>query len=308
MNHTRWCKKIQKLFFCGLLCCMGCHPNANKQEITDPTETYSIIKADSNSGITIVSETENNPMKVRGFIDNYTIPETNYYEKRSKFYNLLDNLKLLSTKQEEMPYNEVDSLNYMAIHYLKDLLKDKQSLQSPIRHNLLKTSISPDKKLKVYSWNENIGFETNSYINVYQYHWKDGDTKAFFNKDINSDNELNISSGQIEKMYLLTSANETPALYLHIISGIQGSNYYKGVTMIKVTEDTMYFDQPLLKEETNNFNSIVLHYQKQNPLQISYDKSSKKLTVQKHITIEDKDSLQISKYLFDGTCFEKIEE
>ena len=293
--------------FCGLLLCFGCH-SSKEETVEDPTTTYSIIKADSNSGITIVSETGNNPMKVREFIDNYPIPESSYRDKQRKLYAMLDQLKQYATSQDAAVYDEVDSLNYMAIHYLKNLLSDKQSLQYPIRHSLLKTSTSTDKKLKVYAWNENIGFETHSFINVYQYRWSNGNLKSFFNKEIDSDDELNISTGSIEELILLPTVDNDGARYLQLTSGMQGSNCYKGVALLKVSEDSLFFDQPMLHEEENAHNSMVFHYPQNTILEINYLAKKQQLSIRKNIHTEEGDSTQTLRYTFNGTCFQPTED
>ncbi len=293
--------------FCVLMACAGCH-SSQQEEITDPVTTYSIIKTDSSSGIAIVSETASNPMKVRAFIDQYPIPEQSYTEKRRKFYELLDRLSLLSQNKDTLAYNEVDSLNYMAIHYLTNLLEDKLSLTSPIRHRALKINSSTDKRLNIYSWNENIGYETYSYINVFQYRCDDRQLKASFNKEINSDNELNISSGKIEKICMLPSSGQSEQYYLLLISGTQGSNGYKGAGLLLLDNDTLLFDQPLLGPQAGSPNSLVFHYQQEKEVRMWYDSKKKQLHIgQLHTKEGDTDTLSQA-YRFEQNHFQAVTE
>ena len=59
-------------------------------------------------------------------------------------------LELLFTFSEHNIYNIVDSLNYMAAHYLRNILEDPKSVKSSIKHKMLTITTSADKNLRVF--------------------------------------------------------------------------------------------------------------------------------------------------------------
>ena len=78
--------------------------------------------------------------------------------------------------------------------------------------------------------------------------------------------------------------------------------------MIRVTPDTLLFDQPLTKDPDISQNSMVYHYLQPNSLQINYNTKQQNLTIRENFASGEKDSVLDLEYHFDGTFFQKITE
>ncbi|MBO4282693.1 MAG: hypothetical protein J5873_05825 [Bacteroidales bacterium] len=242
--------------------------------IEDPTTTYSIIKSDSGSGIDVISKTGNNPLKVRESIRSYQLPETTFPARRDKFYSLLQQLKQRTAQGEGTNYEEVDSLNYLAIHYLKHLLSDPKSLKYSLRHPMLRTVTSQDKRLKIYAWDENIAPGHQSYINVFQYRRYDDSLEVAFNGDIDNANELYFHTARIESIHDV-QRTDTSALYVAAFSGSQGSEHlYRGFGSIRIRNGRFDFDYPLFERQSN---CLLLHYTEADIVRNSYTPKTREL-------------------------------
>ncbi len=300
---NRYIYRIFYLTLSAILLLDSCHRKQDEFALDDPTQTYSIIQSDSNSGIDIVSDCNNNPMKVRSFIDNYEIPETTYAARKSKFCSLLDELKRRMNAKDSA-YDEIDSLNYMAIHYLQNLLSDPQSLRSPIRHSILKSIVSNDGKMRVYSWNENISRSMSSYINIFQYQQANGQVRAFFNKNVESDSEMEFTCGKMEKAYRIRTENDSLKLYLFCFSGIGGNeNFYKGAGCIRVDGDSLDFDYPAFKKKKNARQSLLFRYQMNDKATLEYKPENQVLSLTKISLYENATDTARLRLQFEKTGF-----
>ncbi len=242
--------------------------------IEDPITTYSIIKSDSGSGIDVVSKTGNNPLKVRESIRTYQLPEQSFSARRDKFYSLLQQLKQQTTQGEGIRYEEVDSLNYLAIHYLKHLLEDPKSLKYGLRHPMLRTLASQDGRLKVYAWDENIAPGHQSYINVFQYRRADDSLEVSFNEEIDNANELYFHTACMEKIHDV-QYTDSAALYLMAFSGSQGSGHlYQGFGCICLRNGHFDFSYPLFGRQAN---CLLQHYTENDIFRKSYAPRTKQL-------------------------------
>lgn len=276
-------------------------PKDRDNAIEDPITTYSIVKYDSSNGITTIS-VANNPLKVRECIKSYQIPENTFYEKRSKIYNLFDRLKHLTLARDSDIYDEVDSLNYLTIHYLKDILQDAKSIKYPLRHPMLTLVTSPDKNLRIYSWNENIGLSLKSYINVYQYQDANDSIITGFNEDIDSENELDCYSGKVCKINEISTENDSVKLYLLQFNGDMGNGkYYKGANVLKIGFDGFDFDYPSFDGSHHK----ILRYDKNDILKFNYIPNKAVLKIF-FINNKDEENDTISlTYKFDGRKFQE---
>ena len=303
MQHYR-----QKLFCyiavilaCELSACSRTESNAATEEMTDPTTTYSIVRSDSSNGIEIIGNGGNNPLKVREAIRNYVISEKNFTAKRAKLYSLLNQLDKY-THADSVNYNEVDSLNYLSIHYLEDLLQNPQSITSGIRHKMLHISISPDKCLRIYSWNENISPKWESYINIYQYRRQDGSLTVAFNEEENRLHDASdFRSGKTDKITHLFAKGDSCDLYLIQFSGCQGKEHlFKGVGCIGISPEGLLFNHPAFDAKIP---SISLHYPANGSATIVYDSRKRRLQLQRIQPKQLQEDTLMRTYLYNGKHF-----
>lgn len=271
-----------------------------EDDMTDPTATYSIVRADSSSGIEIIGNGGSNPLKVREAIRNYVIPESSFTEKRDKLYSLLDRLEACA-HADSVCYGEVDSLNYLSIHYLENLLKDPQSLKSGIRHKMLQLLVSPDKCLRIYSWNENISPEWVSCINVFQYSRKDKSLEVAFNGEDSRHDACDFRSGKAEKIIHLYAAGDSSDLYLIQYSGCQGGEHrFKGVGCVEIGPEGIAFNAPVFNAKTS---SISLHYAENGSASIAYDGRKRSLKLLRIQPKQERTDTFDRTYLYDGKHF-----
>ena len=227
--------------------------SSNKNGIDDPIDIYSIIKEDTLTGIDVISLSGSNPIDVRNQIAEYEIPETTFDAKRKTFYAILDALYKLKTSTGQSTYNSVDSLNYLAVHYLKNILSDKKSISHPLKHKILKRVSSYDNVINVYSWEENLGVNMQTNICVFQYIGSRGEVYAVFNRDDDCDEDIDFSRSRIMAIYKLSSQSGNP-LYLANFMGNYGSkNHFKGSMILEIRNDELFFDYDAFGGDTKYF-------------------------------------------------------
>ncbi|MGI6291192.1 MAG: hypothetical protein ACOXZH_02020 [Bacteroidales bacterium] len=303
------CAKQFFIFFFSSLFFIQCQSRepATKEEndsIVDPIETYSLIKSDPLHGITIVSLTEENPLAIREKIFEYEIPETTFEAKRKKFYELLNALELLFTFSEHNIYNIVDSLNYMAAHYLRNILEDPKSVKSSIKHKMLTITTSADKNLRVFSWDENAGMSFKTHINVLQYRTPSGKLKSFLNESMQSDNDYNFTHATITAFYRLNSSKDNP-MYLSFFKGSDCKNcLFEGITAIKITEDSLIFDYPIF---CDSLSYLIFNYSADDKFQLNYNPKSKVLFYQWIQYDENMNDTLSEEFIFSDNYFYKKE-
>ena len=279
------------------ICSIGCGNVDDENVIDDPTTIYSIIREDTSGGIDVVGD-RSNPMAVRKRIFASKIPETTFEEKRKTLYLLLDTLYKFKSYEDLDIYTEVDSLNYLAIHYLKNILLDKKSRLAPLKHKMLNRISSLDKNFSVYYWEENIGVDIPTTLSVYQYVGLDGDLHSFFNIDNEEQEDFDFSASKIFGIYKLSVA-QGKLLYLLNFEGCTDSeNCFKGSTIAQITENGLKFDYDSFGEETEYF---FESYARGEKLSVTYNATTKILTY-KLLTLENTSEQKV--FLFDGERFQ----
>jgi hypothetical protein len=300
MNTSKF--KIVLIWFAGfaiVVCINACGSPEEENTIDDPTTIYSIIREDTTAGIDVVGA-RSNPMDVRKRIFESEIPETSFEEKRKVFYTLLDTLYRLKSSEDEDIYPDVDSLNYLAIHYLKNILLDKKSRIYPLKHKMLNQITAADKSFSVYCWEENIGVEIPTTLSVYQYTAMDGTLRSFFNMDNEEREDFDFSTSKIIGIYKLSSTNGK-LLYLLNFEGCTGNETcFKGSTIAEITEDGLKFDYDSFGEKVEYF---FENYASGEKLSVSYNAKLKEL---KYKNSSENKSEQKT-FLFDGERFREKE-
>ena len=282
------------IFF--ILLMTGCTPPNN--EIEDPITIHSIIKQDTAGGIDIVSIEGSNPIEVRKRIGESEIPDIPFEEKRKTFYTILDTLYALKTSSHQSVYNVIDSLNYLAVHYLKDILTDKKSISTPLKHKMLKRVSSYDKVISVYFWDENLGVNIQTNICVFQYLGEDGLPYAVFNVDDDNEEDFNFSRSQIIAFYKLSSQSGTP-LYLANFAGSYGrKNYFKGSTILEIRGNELFFDYDAFGGDTKYF---FMNYTEGENLTTTFSYNNQQLKY----TFKALDVLVDTRFVFNGQIFER---
>lgn len=262
--------------FCFIQCQFN-EPISVKENdsIMDPIKIHSLMKSDTSHGITIVSLTENNPFKVREKISQYQIPETTFEAKRKKLYDILNTLEVLFTFSEPNIYSIVDSMNYLAAHYLQDILKDPKSLHSPIKHKMLSVMYAPDKNLRVFSWDENAGMSFKTYINIFQYRTLNGNLNACLYQNIDSDKDFNFIHAKIKNFYKLPTTHEN-TLYLVVFDGFNCKTcLLKGITSLEITNDSLNFNYPIIND---SLSYLIFDYTPEDKLELNYQSRNKTLS------------------------------
>jgi hypothetical protein len=245
--------------------------------------------------------TRANPMEVRKRIFEFEIPETSFEEKRKTFYTILDTLYKLKSRADEDIYYEVDSLNYLAIHYLKNILLDKKSRTAPLKHKMLNQTVSSDRNFSIYYWEENIGVDIPTTISVYQYKGIDGSLQSFFNMENNDKEDFNFSTSRIIGIYKLSASNGK-FLYLLNFEGCTDNDYcFKGSTIAEITENGLGFNYNSFGEGVEYF---FENYASGEKLTVSYNATVKTLTY-KLSASANKTEQKV--FLFNGGAFEAKE-
>lgn len=286
---------ISVLLFCTITF-FSCHFANQEDYLDDPIEIYSIIKEDTITGIDVVTD-GNNPMGIRSWIAQYEIPESSFESKRNTLYQILDSLMLLKYSENEDIYGRVDSLNYMAIHYMENLLKDKKSMYSPLKHRLLTVVTSPDKVLRIYSWNENNGTKFNTYLNVYQYLTKDKILLTAFETESYA-NKTDFMSGLPKNIYKLYSKTENDYYLLNMEGDISGDEHFKGSTILMITADSLIFNYNGFYP---NERYLSMTYSEREKINTSYNYKNGALTYTIKTIDGESDTIQ---YIFNGLQFE----
>lgn len=239
---------------CLLIACGG---NAD-DELTDPITTYSIIKEDTSNGIDVISLSGNNPLRVRAEIEKYDIPEQTYEAQRNVLYAMLDTLyyylqhPVADTCVAEDRNADIDSLNYMVVHYMKHMLQDKKSVSAPLKHKMLKNIAVADRTLRIYSWNENIGLGYNTYLNVYQYADASRNLHACLNECEYSASTCEIKSGMPVSVYKMNGSQNNEQVYLLNLEGnISSKEYFKGSITFVLHNDSLKFDYKGFSDNTS---------------------------------------------------------
>lgn len=300
----RYSHFIIDLILCICLFSAACNRNgkvvSEEPDMTDPTQTYSIVRPDNGSGIEVISEDGSDPLKVREFIQSYPIPEQSFTAKRAKFCNLLDQLKK-ETESDTVSYETVDSLNYMAIHYLSDLLQDSKSISGGIRHPMLSCKISSDKRLRLYSWDEHIAPGQQSHINVFQYRTDDNRLIAAFQGTGRTHDETDFLTGRIESLHPLFRDGDSVRLYLICYAGSHGNEHlYKGFGCINALHDSLDFTYPAF-EGARPFAAV--HYSEKETAQAAFDRRHRRVRLQRHPANSSQQDSLCRNYIFDGTHF-----
>jgi hypothetical protein len=286
---------IAGIFFILLL--TGCTSSTNNQ-IDDPITIHSIIKQDTAGGIDIVSIEGSNPIEVRKRIAESEIPDATFEGKRKAFYTILDTLYALKTSSHQSVYNVIDSLNYLAVHYLKDILTDKKSIANPLKHKMLKRVSSYDKVISVYFWDENLGVNIQTNICVFQYLGEDGMPYALFNADNDNEEDFNFSRSQIIAFYKLSSQSGNP-LYLVNFTGNYGrKNYFKGSTILEIRENELFFDYDGFGGDTKYF---FMNYTEGENLTTTFSYNNQELKY----TFKSLDIIVDTRFIFNGQIFER---
>jgi len=295
-------KVIFLLFACisTTLCLYSCGTPEDENAIDDPITIYSIIKEDTSTGIDVVGSMSN-PLGVRKRIFESAIPEKTFEEKRKTFYSILDTLHSLKSCEDQDIYAKVDSLNYLAIHYLKNILLDKKSRTTPLRHKMLNKIASLDKHFSVYYWDENIGVDIPATISVYQYVGTDGALRSFFNLDNTNKEDFNFSTSRIIGIYKLSSANGKWLYLLNFEGCSNNESCFKGSTIAEITDKGLQFNYNSFGEDIEYF---FENYANGEKLTLSYNPKTKTLTY-KLLTSENKSEQKV--FLFDGEMFQ-VEE
>lgn len=249
-----------------MLCVLSACGGSAEGELTDPIATYSIIKEDTSGGIDIISLSGNNPLRVRAEIEKYVIPEATYEAQRSVLYAMLDTLynymhhPIADTCVAEDRNAVIDSLNYMVVHYMKHMLQDKKSVGAPLKHKMLKTVFTADRALRIYSWNENIGLDYNTYLNVYQYADANRLWHACLNECEYNAATCEIKSGMPVSVYKMSGAKDGEQVYLLNVEGNMSSQeYYKGSLTLKLQNDSLIFDYSGFSDNTPVYMYEYLH-------------------------------------------------
>lgn len=284
------------VLLCGLFT-ISCTPS-DKNTIEDPIDIYSITKEDTDRESDIVTVSGKDPLEVRQRIAEYEIPETSFEAKRKTFYNILDALYLLKTSTGQSIYNVIDSLNYLAVHYLKNILTDKRSIVSPLKHRLLKRVSSYDKAISVYSWEENLGVDMHTNLCVFQYIGANGQLYAVFNADDDNESDFNFSRSRIMSLYKLSSESGNP-LYLANFMGNHGNkNHFKGSTILEIRDDELFFDYDAFGGDTEYF---FMNYTDGEILTTSFSYKSQELKY----TFKKLNVIVETRFIFNGQIFER---
>jgi len=287
------------IILAGVFLCVGC-AFSNKEEADDPVTIYSVIREDTATGIDVVGVSGGNPIEVRKGIAAYEIPETTFEARRKVFYSILDTLQKLKiyTGQKQGIYNTIDSLNYLGIHYLKNMLADKKSVSNPLKHKLLKRVSSYDKTITVYFWEENLGVNMHTNICVFQYVGNDGKMYSIFNADNDDEEDFNFSRSQIIALYKLSSQSGNP-LYLANFAGNHGSkNHFKGSMILEIKGNELFFDYDAFGGDTKYF---FKNYTEGEILTTSFSYKSQELKY----TFKALNTIVETRFVFNGQIFER---
>ena len=300
------CISKRKIFFLWIVfatavCTDGCNGSNNANTVDDPTTIYSIIREDTSAGIDIVGLSRSNPMEVRKQIFESQIPEISFEEKRKTFYAILDTLYRLKTYEDEDSYADVDSFNYLAIHYLKNILRDKKSCTYPLKHKMLSRTISPDRNFSVYCWEENIGVDIPTMLSVYQYIAADGTIHSFFNMDNEDSEDFNFSTSKIIGIYRLSFTKEKSLYLLNFEGCTDNENCFKGSTIVEIAENKLKFDYNSFGEKVKYFFET---YAKGEKLTLSYNAATKVL-MYRWFMPNNKPEQKV--FLFNGEMFQTKE-
>lgn len=294
------------LFLCFVQCQSSNPVSINENDtISDPIETYALLKSDSTHGITIISLTENNPLTVRKNILQYEIPETTFETKRSKFYSLLNALQVLYTFSEPNIYNIVDSMNYLAAYYLQHMLKDPKSLISPITHPILSITSSLDKNLRVFSWDENAGMPFKTHLNVFQYQTTDKHLKSCLNENMDSDNDFNFVHAKINALYKLPTTNSNP-LYLILFKGLSCSScFFYGATSVEILADSLNFNYLIFND---SLSYLIFDYSPDDKFHLSFNRKLNTLQYTWIQQDEDRKDTLSEQFRFSNNFFYKNDD
>jgi hypothetical protein len=270
-----------------------------KNSIEDPIDIYAITKEDTANESGIVTVSGRDPIEVRRRIAEYEIVETTYEAKRKTFYNILDSLYLLRNSSGQSLYNEVDSLNYLAIHYLENILTDKKSVTSPLKRRLLKRVSSYDKVICVYSWEENLGVNMHTNICVFQYMGSKGQLHAVFNEDDDSEGDFNFSRSRIMSLYKLSSESGHPLYLANFMGNYGNKNHFKGSTILEIRDEELSFDYDAFGGDTKYF---FMNYTDAEILTTSFSYKTQELKY----TFKKLGVIVETRFLFNGQTFERV--
>ena len=291
--------KVNIVILGCVLLVAGCI-SSNNDTIEDPIAIYSIIKEDTSTGIDMVSISGTNPIEVRKKIAEYEIPEVSFEANRKVFYSILDTLYRLKNTagQKQSVYNTIDSFNYIGIHYLKNILKDKKSISYPLKHKLLKRVSSYDKAITVYSWEENLGTNIRTNICVFQYIGNDGNLYAVFNIDNDNEKDFNFSRSQIMALYKLSSESGSPIYLANFMGDYGRKNHFQGSMILEIRNEDLYFDYDGFGGDTKYF---FMNYTEGEMLTTSFSYQKKELKY----TFKSLNTIVETRFIFNGQIFER---
>ena len=292
-------KRVKNIIILSVIVWFSGCTSSTKTAPDDPIAIYSIIKEDTTTGIDIVSLSGSNPIEVRKNIAEYEIPETTFEAKRNVFYSILDTLYRLKTSagQKQGIYNTIDSLNYMGIHYLKNMLTDKKSISNPLKHKLLKRVSSYDKAITVYSWEENLGVNMHPNICIFQY-ISNNQPYSLFGGDDDDNEDFNFSRSQIISLYKLSSESGNPLYLVNFMGNYGRKNHFKGSMILEIREKELFFDYDAFGGDTKYF---FKNYTEGEILTTSFSYKSQELKY----TLKTLNTIVETRFVFNGQIFER---
>ena len=292
-------KVVGFIILTGIFLSSGCY-FSKKDTTEDPIAIYSIIREDTATGIDIVGISGGNPIEVRKKIAEYEIPETTFEAKRKVFYTILDTLYRLRTTvgQKQGIYNTIDSLNYMGIRYLENILTDKKSISSPLKHRMLKRVSSYDKAITVYFWKEDLGVDMHTHICVFQYMGSDNQPYSIFNMDNDDNEDFNFSRSQIIALYKLSSQSGNPLYLVNFAGNYGGKNHFKGSMILEIRDKELFFDYDAFGGDTKYF---FKNYTEGEILTTSFSYKSQELKY----TFKSLNTIVETRFVFNGQIFER---
>jgi len=186
----------------------------------------------------------------------------------------------------------------MGVHYLENILRDKKSISSPLKHKMLKRVSSYDKIITVYFWEENLGVDMHTHICVFQYVGIDNQPYVVFNADDDDEEDFNFSRSQIIALYKLSSQSGNP-LYLVNFAGNHGrKNHFKGSMILEIRDKELFFDYDAFGGDTKYF---FKNYTEGEILTTSFSYKSQELKY----TFKSLNTIVETRFVFNGQIFER---
>jgi hypothetical protein len=286
------------VFLAGALGACG-DGNSKQSSLEDePADVYSLIKEDTVAGIDIVSVSGCNPVEVRKRILAMDIPEQSYVKKRAVFYGFLDQLyRLRDTSGGEIAY-VIDSLNYMAIRYLEDMLLDEKSLSNPPKHAMLGAVSSFDKRVTVYAWKDNLGVDLELVINVIQYRLSDATLRVLYLWEHAHNEDIDFACSRINTIYRLKTDQANPLYLFNFTGNNGGKKNFKGSAVVEMIDEDLDFTYKAFEDVDEYY--ILQYAQGEDVHAVFYPK-----TQILQYTFRNQEWKHRTIFLFDGHTFRK---